>query len=72
MMQEDSIAGIYETLKQVRSFILNTLYFVQCALISKSAGGIGVNVHNIRANGSLIAGTNGRSNGLVSVLIVYW
>ncbi|CAJ0929802.1 unnamed protein product, partial [Mesorhabditis belari] len=58
MMQEDSIHGIYETLKQ-------------CALISKSAGGIGVNVHNIRANGSLIAGTNGQSNGLVPMLRVF-
>ncbi|CAJ0597956.1 unnamed protein product [Cylicocyclus nassatus] len=57
-MSEDSIAGIYDTLKQ-------------CALISKSAGGIGLNVHNIRATGSLIAGTNGTSNGLVPMLRVY-
>ncbi|CAJ0576575.1 unnamed protein product, partial [Mesorhabditis spiculigera] len=58
MMQDDSINGIYETLKQ-------------CALISKSAGGIGLNVHNIRANGSAIAGTNGHSNGLVPMLRVF-
>uniref|UniRef100_A0A0N4WWZ2 Ribonucleoside-diphosphate reductase n=1 Tax=Haemonchus placei TaxID=6290 RepID=A0A0N4WWZ2_HAEPC len=57
-MSEDSIAGIYDTLKQ-------------CALISKSAGGIGLNVHNIRATGSLIAGTNGTSNGLIPMLRVY-
>ncbi|KAK5981720.1 Ribonucleoside-diphosphate reductase large subunit [Trichostrongylus colubriformis] len=57
-MSEDSISGIYDTLKQ-------------CALISKSAGGIGLNVHNIRATGSLIAGTNGTSNGLIPMLRVY-
>lgn len=57
-MSDDSIAGIYDTLKQ-------------CALISKSAGGIGLNVHNIRATGSLIAGTNGTSNGLVPMLRVF-
>ncbi|KAK6746040.1 hypothetical protein RB195_012264 [Necator americanus] len=57
-MSEDSIAGIYDTLKQ-------------CALISKSAGGIGLNVHKIRATGSLIAGTNGTSNGLIPMLRVY-
>lgn len=57
-MKDDSIDGIYETLKQ-------------CALISKSAGGIGVNVHCIRASGSYIAGTNGVSNGLVPMLRVY-
>lgn len=51
-------SGIYDTLKQ-------------CALISKSAGGIGVNVHCIRAKGSYIAGTNGISNGLVPMLRVY-
>lgn len=44
-MTDDSIEGIYDTLKQ-------------CALISKSAGGIGLNVHNIRAKGSLIAGVS--------------
>merc|ERR1719430_478108 len=54
----DSIEGIYDTLKQ-------------CALISKSAGGIGVNIHNIRASGSYIAGTNGNSNGLVPMLRVF-
>lgn len=57
-MQDDSIEGIYDTLKR-------------CALISKSAGGIGVNVHCIRATGSYIAGTNGTSNGLVPMLRVY-
>lgn len=57
-MHSDSIEGIYDTLKQ-------------CALISKSAGGIGLNVHNIRATGSYIAGTNGISNGLLPMLRVY-
>lgn len=57
-MREDSIEGIYDTLKQ-------------CALISKSAGGIGVHVHCIRAAGSYIAGTNGTSNGLVPMLRVF-
>lgn len=57
-MSEDSIEGIYDTLKQ-------------CALISKSAGGIGLNVHCIRAKGTYIAGTNGISNGLVPLLRVY-
>ncbi|XP_002741928.2 ribonucleoside-diphosphate reductase large subunit [Saccoglossus kowalevskii] len=57
-MKDDSIEGIYDTLKQ-------------CALISKSAGGIGVNVHCIRASGSYIAGTNGSSNGLLPMLRVY-
>lgn len=57
-MSDDSIDGIYDTLKQ-------------CALISKSAGGIGVNVHCIRAKGTYIAGTNGISNGLVPMLRVY-
>lgn len=50
--------GIYDTLKR-------------CALISKSAGGIGVSVHNIRASASYIRGTNGQSNGLVPMLRVY-
>jgi ribonucleoside-diphosphate reductase alpha subunit len=54
-MQEDSIEGIYNTLKQ-------------CALISKSAGGIGVAISNIRAAGSYVRGTNGYSNGLVPML----
>uniref|UniRef100_A0A674E7N4 Ribonucleoside-diphosphate reductase n=1 Tax=Salmo trutta TaxID=8032 RepID=A0A674E7N4_SALTR len=57
-MKDDSIEGIYDTLKQ-------------CALISKSAGGIGVAVSCIRATGSYIAGTNGKSNGLVPMLRVY-
>eukprot|EP00730_Choanoeca_flexa_P011718 TRINITY_DN2771_c0_g1_i1.p1 TRINITY_DN2771_c0_g1~~TRINITY_DN2771_c0_g1_i1.p1 ORF type:complete len:807 (+),score=259.20 TRINITY_DN2771_c0_g1_i1:68-2422(+) len=57
-MKEDSIKGIYETL-------------TTCALISKTAGGIGLAVHNIRASGSYIAGTNGHSNGLVPMLRVY-
>merc|ERR1719266_1549278 len=57
-MSSDSIEGIYDTLKQ-------------CALISKSAGGIGLNIHNIRASGSYIAGTNGSSNGLVPMLRVF-
>ncbi|BFZ24519.1 hypothetical protein BsWGS_27558 [Bradybaena similaris] len=57
-IHSDSIDGIYETLKT-------------CALISKSAGGIGVNVHCIRASGSYIAGTNGMSNGLIPMLRVY-
>lgn len=57
-MQEDSIEGIFNTLKQ-------------CALISQSAGGIGLSVHNIRATGSYIRGTNGQSNGLVPMLRVF-
>ena len=57
-MGGDSIEGIYDTLKQT-------------ALISKSAGGIGLNVHCIRATGSYIAGTNGTSNGLVPMLRVF-
>ncbi|KAJ7486193.1 ribonucleotide reductase alpha subunit [Mycena galericulata] len=57
-MKEDSIEGIYSTLKN-------------CALISKSAGGIGLNIHNIRATGSYIAGTNGYSNGIVPMLRAY-
>lgn len=57
-MHSDSIEGIYDTLKQ-------------CALISKSAGGIGLNVHCIRSTGSYIAGTNGTSNGLLPMLRVY-
>jgi ribonucleoside-diphosphate reductase subunit M1 len=54
-MKDDSIEGIYETLKN-------------CAMISKTAGGIGLNIHNIRATGSYIAGTNGVSNGIVPML----
>ena len=54
-MKEDSIDGIYDTLKQ-------------CALISQSAGGIGLSIHKIRAKGAYIKGTNGVSNGLVPML----
>eukprot|EP00008_Paramoeba_atlantica_P010926 CAMPEP_0201485914 /NCGR_PEP_ID=MMETSP0151_2-20130828/9996_1 /ASSEMBLY_ACC=CAM_ASM_000257 /TAXON_ID=200890 /ORGANISM="Paramoeba atlantica, Strain 621/1 / CCAP 1560/9" /LENGTH=847 /DNA_ID=CAMNT_0047870261 /DNA_START=62 /DNA_END=2605 /DNA_ORIENTATION=+ len=54
----DSIAGIYDTLRR-------------CAVISKSAGGIGLHVHEIRAAGSYIKGTNGTSNGLVPMLRVF-
>lgn len=57
-MREDSIAGIYDTLKQ-------------CAIISKAAGGIGLSVHNIRSHGSYIKGTKGTSNGLVPMLRVF-
>jgi ribonucleoside-diphosphate reductase alpha chain len=57
-MKEDSIDGIYETLKH-------------CALISQSAGGIGLSIHNIRAKGSFIKGTNGTSNGIVPMLRVF-
>ncbi len=57
-MKDDSIDGIYETL-------------TDCAKISKWAGGIGLHVHNIRAAGSHIRGTNGTSNGLVPMLRVY-
>ena len=55
VMKEDSIDGIYDTLKQ-------------CAQISQSAGGIGLSIHNIRATGSYIKGTNGVSNGIVPML----
>jgi ribonucleotide reductase alpha subunit len=57
-MEGDSIEGIYSTLKE-------------CALISKYAGGIGLHVHNIRAKGTQIIGTNGTSNGLVPMLQVF-
>lgn len=57
-MQDDSIDGIFKTLRQ-------------CALISKSAGGIGLSVHQIRATGTYIKGTNGNSNGLVPMLKVF-
>lgn len=57
-MEEDSIAGIFDTLKS-------------CALISKSAGGIGLAIHKIRATGTYISGTNGRSNGIVPMLRVF-
>ncbi|QLE01279.1 ribonucleoside-diphosphate reductase subunit alpha [Galbibacter sp. BG1] len=56
--KEDSIDGIYDTLKQT-------------AKISQSAGGIGLSIHNIRATGSYIAGTNGTSNGIVPMLKVF-
>jgi len=57
-MQDDSINGIYETLKD-------------CANISKWAGGIGVHIHNVRASGSYIRGTGGTSNGIVPMLRVF-
>ncbi|MBU2900394.1 ribonucleoside-diphosphate reductase subunit alpha [Maribacter dokdonensis] len=57
-MKDDSIDGIYDTLKQT-------------AKISQSAGGIGLSIHNIRATGSYIAGTNGTSNGIVPMLQVF-
>jgi len=57
-MKEDSIDGIYDTLKQ-------------CAKISQSAGGIGLSIHNIRATGSYIKGTNGTSNGIIPMLRVF-
>ena len=57
-MEDDSIEGIFNTLKE-------------CAQISKWAGGIGLHAHNIRANGSYIRGTNGTSNGLIPMLGVF-
>jgi len=57
-MKEDSIEGIYDTLKS-------------CAQISQSAGGIGLSIHDIRATGSYIKGTNGTSNGIVPMLRVF-
>jgi len=57
-MKEDSIDGIYDTLKQT-------------AKISQSAGGIGLAIHGIRATGSYIGGTNGTSNGIIPMLRVY-
>ncbi|MFD1292827.1 ribonucleoside-diphosphate reductase subunit alpha [Lutibacter holmesii] len=57
-IQDDSINGIYDTLKQT-------------AMISQSAGGIGLSIHNVRATGSYIRGTNGTSNGIVPMLKVY-
>jgi ribonucleoside-diphosphate reductase alpha chain len=56
-MKDDSIDGIYDTLKQT-------------AKISQSAGGIGLAIHNVRATGSYIRGTNGTSNGIVPMLRV--
>ena len=58
MMKDDSIDGIYDTLKQT-------------ARISQSAGGIGLAIHNVRATGSYIGGTNGTSNGIVPMLKVF-
>ncbi len=57
-MQDDSIEGIYDTLKQ-------------SAKISQSAGGIGLSIHNVRATGSYISGTNGTSNGIIPMLKVF-
>ena len=57
-MKDDSIEGIYDTLKQT-------------AKISQSAGGIGLAIHNIRATGSYIGGTNGTSNGIIPMLKVF-
>ncbi|MBN8702307.1 MAG: ribonucleoside-diphosphate reductase subunit alpha [Bacteroidetes bacterium] len=57
-VKDDSIDGIYDTLKS-------------CAKISQSAGGIGLSIHNIRATGSYIKGTNGTSNGIIPMLRVY-
>ncbi len=57
-MTDDSIAGIFETL-------------TRCAKISQSAGGIGLSIHNIRAQGSYIKGTGGTSNGIIPMLKVY-
>lgn len=57
-MKDDSIEGVFDTLKE-------------CAVISKLAGGIGLSVHNIRATGSNICGTNGTSKGIVPMLQVF-
>ncbi|MBC6608090.1 ribonucleoside-diphosphate reductase subunit alpha [Hymenobacter sp. BT188] len=57
-MKDDSITGIYDTLKN-------------CAQISQSAGGIGLSIHNVRATGSYIKGTNGTSNGIIPMLKVF-
>ena len=57
-MEDDSVDGIYDTLKD-------------CAKISKWAGGIGLHIHNIRAKGTRIRGTNGKSNGIVPMLRVF-
>ncbi|CAM6111256.1 unnamed protein product [Calypogeia fissa] len=57
-IKDDSIEGIYDTLKE-------------CAEVSKSAGGIGLSIHNIRATGSYIRGTNGTSNGIIPMLRVF-
>ncbi|SMN18326.1 similar to Saccharomyces cerevisiae YIL066C RNR3 Minor isoform of the large subunit of ribonucleotide-diphosphate reductase [Maudiozyma saulgeensis] len=57
-MKDDSIEGIYDTLKE-------------CAMISKTAGGVGLHIHNVRATGSYIAGTNGTSNGIIPMVRVF-
>ncbi len=57
-VKDDSIDGIYDTLKN-------------CAKISQSAGGIGLSIHNVRATGSYIRGTNGTSNGIIPMLRVF-
>ncbi|AJR42933.1 Rnr3p [Saccharomyces cerevisiae YJM1083] len=57
-MKDDSIEGIYDTLKE-------------CAMISKTAGGVGLHINNIRSTGSYIAGTNGTSNGLIPMIRVF-
>jgi ribonucleotide reductase alpha subunit len=57
-MKDDSITGIFETLGD-------------CAMISKYAGGIGLNIHQVRARGSLIRGTNGKSDGIIPMLRVF-
>ena len=57
-MQEDSVVGIYDTLKD-------------CAIISQNSGGIGLHIHNVRPDGSKIKGTNGTSNGIVPMLRVF-
>ena len=57
-MEDDSIEGIFNTIKD-------------CALISKTAGGIGMHAHNIRGSGSRIKSTNGKSNGLIPFLKIF-
>jgi ribonucleotide reductase alpha subunit len=57
-IEDDSLEGIYSTLKR-------------CAIISQSAGGIGLSIHKIRASGSYIKGTNGYSNGIIPMLQVF-
>lgn len=57
-MKDDSLDAIYETLKE-------------CAMISKSGAGLGLHIHNVRAKGAYIKGTNGRSNGIIPMLRVY-
>lgn len=57
-MKDDGIEGIYDMLKE-------------CAVIRKSAGRVGVSVHNVSATGSYIHGTNGKSNGIVPVLCMF-